>query len=107
MLVYAGGSSIVSGSAGSWALLGPASSCCMMLTALSCLDMPDLRELPKAVVGGDKALASSSGVAERGSENDVTPDCRQAELGESDSNAEFRTWSVRAEVDDIVGAVTR
>lgn len=52
--------------------------------------MPVLRELVKAVDAGDKAPpASSSGVAERGSENDVTPDCRQAELvSESESNAE-------------------
>jgi len=83
---------MVSGSAGSGsgALLGPASSCWTILTALSGLGMPDLRELVKPVVDpGDKRPTSSSGVAERGSENDVTPDCRQAELvSESDSKPE-------------------
>ena len=60
------------------------------MTALSCLGIPDLRELDKAAVDpGGKTPTSSSGVAERGSENDVTPDCRQAELvSESDSRAE-------------------
>lgn len=53
--------------------------------------MPDLRELVKAVVdpGVKTPPSSSSGVAERGSENDVTPDCLQAELEcESDNKAE-------------------
>lgn len=48
-----------------------------MLTALSCLGMPDLRELVNpAEDGGSKAPISVSGVAERGSESDVTPDMR-------------------------------
>lgn len=81
MLVYAGGSSIVSGSAASWALLGPASSCWTILTALSGLGMPALRELVNPVVDpGAKTPASSSGVAERGSENDVTPDRRWVDM---------------------------
>jgi hypothetical protein len=81
MLVYAGGSSTVSGSAGSWALLGPASSCWTILTALSCLGTPDLRELVKPADPGGRTPTSNSGVT---SENDVTPDCRH----ESDSKAE-------------------
>lgn len=92
--------------AGSGAPLGPASSCWMMLTALNCLVMADLRELVKAVDPADRTAPSSSGVADRGSESDVTADCRQAELvNESDSKAEFRRPSSCAE--DIVGAVTR
>jgi len=79
-----------------------------MLTARSCLDMPDLRELVKAVVDpGVKTCPSRSGVAELGSEYDVTRDCRHAELGESDNTEEYRCPSSRADTDDRVGAVTR
>lgn len=76
--------------------------------------MPDLRELVKAVVdpGVKTPPSSSSGVAERGSENDVTPECLQAALeSESDNKTEpGEEWwnpSSRAEADDIIGAVTR
>lgn len=43
--------------------------------------MPDLRELVSAVVdAGVMRLASSSGVAERGSVSDVTPDRRCVDM---------------------------
>ena len=88
------------------------------MTALSCLDMPDLRELARPIdVPGDKTPSSSSGVTERGSENEVTPEWGRADvpLGElwsdSDSKAEpaidRRVLSSCGEKDDIVGAVTR